>query len=108
MVETDYTTWEGSFTPVAYEFRELIAHHVGDGFEGRIFFFNRTGVFDSVDGRVVALEEIQGAGMFIRLEPFAIVRIDRVITLFGKPGPAYDEYDRLGNRCMECNFDEDP
>lgn len=30
------------------------------------------------------------------------IRIDRIITLFGKPGAAYDEYDAFANACLNC------
>ena len=35
------------------------------------------------------------------------VRIDRIITLNGKPGPAYDEYDRYSLACMDCKAGRD-
>ncbi len=44
------------------------------------------------------MEEISGKGMFITLVPAACVRIDRIITLFGKPAAAYDEYDGYANK----------
>lgn len=30
------------------------------------------------------------------------VRLDKIVTLFGKPGPAYDDYDRYANSCFTC------
>ncbi|WP_240452744.1 hypothetical protein [Sphingobacterium sp. xlx-130] len=30
------------------------------------------------------------------------IRIDRIITLFGKIGAAYDEYNQYANSCMDC------
>jgi hypothetical protein len=91
-----------SYTPVPYEFKELLNQRIDDQQNGRIFFFNERNVFDSVDGRVMRMDEFKGSGLFVILEPSAMIRADRIITLFGKPGPAYDEYDRYGNVCMEC------
>lgn len=31
------------------------------------------------------------------------VRLDRIITLNGRPGPAYDEYDSYGLACLDCS-----
>jgi hypothetical protein len=30
------------------------------------------------------------------------VRLDRIITINGKPGPAFDEYDNYANGCLSC------
>ena len=91
-----------SYTPVPYEFRELVAMKIEEGQYGRIFYFNERNVFDSIDGRVARMEEIENSGLFVFLDPAGAIRADRIITLFGKPGPAYDEYDRFGNVCFEC------
>ncbi len=40
--------------------------------------------------------------MFITLDSGAQIRIDRIITLFGKPGAAFDEYDAFANQCLSC------
>jgi hypothetical protein len=92
-----------SYTPVSYDFREVILEKIAASQSGRIFYFNENNVFDSIDGRISKLEEIQSEGYFVTVEQNASIRIDRIITLFGKPGPAYDEYDRYGNVCMECS-----
>jgi hypothetical protein len=43
---------------------------------------------------------------FLFLIPFALpgeqVRLDRIITINGKPGPAFDEYDNYANACLSC------
>lgn len=94
--------WTSSYTPVPYEFRELVTAKIEERQHGRIFFFNERNVFDSVDGRVDRMDEVGSSGVFVFLDPAAAIRADRIITLFGKPGPAYDEYDRFGNVCFEC------
>ena len=30
------------------------------------------------------------------------IRLDKVITLFGQPGPAYGLYDSYANACLTC------
>lgn len=91
-----------SYTPVPYEFRELLSAKIDEQKEGRIFFFNEQNVFDSMDGRIDRTEDVDKAGLFVFFRPEGAIRADRIITLFGKPGPAYDEYDRYGNVCFEC------
>jgi len=76
---------------------------------GKIFYFCKEGdeVVCSAEGRILSMEEINGEGIFIHLDPKASIRIDRIITLFGKPGAAYDEYDAYANACMECTGGHD-
>jgi hypothetical protein len=93
---------ETSYVPVQYVFREIIEEEIAKGTRGKIFFFNRDQAVDSIEGRVLKMEETKGEGLFITLDPDARLRIDRIITLFGKPGAAYDEYDSYSNQCLSC------
>jgi hypothetical protein len=70
--------------------------------EGKIFYFDENDVFESTEGKIAKVEEISGKGVFLVLEPEKQIRIDRIITLFGKPGAAFDEYDAYANQCLSC------
>ena len=91
-----------SYSPVQYEYREIIEEEIGKQTTGKVFYFADNQVVDSVEGKVIKLEEINGKGLFIFMEPEHTIRIDRIITLFGKPGAAYDEYDGFANDCLSC------
>jgi hypothetical protein len=91
-----------SYSPVSYDFREMIAEDILKKRSGKVFYFDQDDKVESVEGAIVALEERPDEGLFIALEPKSFIRIDRIITLFGKPGAAYDEYDSFGNQCLAC------
>ena len=93
---------ENSYSPVEYVYREVIEEEIAKRTNGKVFYFNGEQVVDSVEGRIVKMEEIDGKGLFITLDPAARIRIDRIITLFGKPGAAFDEYDDYANQCLSC------
>ena len=93
---------ENSFTPVAYEYREVIADQIVKKSRGKVFYFNNEGKVDDAEGTLISIDEIAGKGMFITLDNNTQIRIDRIITLFGKPGAAYDEYDAFANACLDC------
>jgi hypothetical protein len=95
-------TMPSSFTPVPYEFREVIAEQIAKQAEGRIFFFDDKDEVDSFDGKAISLVEIPQQGIYLNIIPEKQIRIDRIITLFGKPGAAYDEYDSFANQCLAC------
>lgn len=91
-----------SYTPVAWEYREVIQEEMAKKTSGKIFFFCNDGICED-QGTVDDFIELPGKGLFIVLDNKHEIRIDRIITLFGKPGAAYDEYDAYGNSCMECH-----
>jgi hypothetical protein len=93
---------ETSYTPVQYVFREVIQEEIGKQTEGKVFYFLSDNTVDSLTGKVVRLEEIPGKGIFVIMDGGRQIRIDRIITLFGKPGAAFDEYDAYANACMNC------
>ncbi|MEP6736805.1 MAG: hypothetical protein ABJA70_14880 [Chryseolinea sp.] len=93
---------DSSYTPVQYEYREIIEEQIEKATFGKVFYFAEGQTVDSFEGTVIRFEEVEGKGLFITMNPECIIRIDRIITLFGKPGAAYDEYDAFGNVCLSC------
>jgi hypothetical protein len=79
----------------------MLAEAAAGNKHGKIFYFNGEDKFDDVEGSISKIEEEPGLGVFVCLAGEK-VRADRIITLFGKPGPAFDEYDAFGNACMDC------
>ncbi|HUH19648.1 hypothetical protein [Albibacterium sp.] len=92
-----------SYLPVAWEYREVIEEQIIKKGRGKIFFFCESEGICEAEGPILKMEEIDKSGIFIRLENNDSIRIDRIITLFGKPGAAYDEYDAYNNACMNCS-----
>lgn len=91
-----------SFSPVPYDFRETIEDAISRKSSGKIFFWIEDQKVGEQAGTVQRLEDIPGKGMFITLDSGAQIRIDRIITLFGKPGAAFEEYDSFANQCLAC------
>ena len=96
-----------SYSPVSWDYREVIQQEMDKKTTGKIFFFCPEGICED-HGVVIELVDLLGEGLFIVLDNGNKIRIDRIITLFGKPGAAYDEYDAYGNTCMECHGGDDP
>ena len=91
-----------SYAPVPYDFRETIEEAISKQSSGKVFYWNEDQKVDEQAGKVERLEDIPGRGMFITMDSGAQIRIDRIITLFGKPGAAFDEYDAFANQCLSC------
>ncbi|MCU0356419.1 MAG: hypothetical protein MUE95_02450 [Cyclobacteriaceae bacterium] len=93
---------ESTYTPVAFVYREIITEMMERGTSGKLFYFNQDGQLDEAVGKIIRLEELPAKGLFVTLDSALQIRIDRIITLYGQPGAAYDEYDAYANACWEC------
>ena len=93
---------DNSYTPVAYEYREVIQELIEKHASGKIFYWSFEQAVEEEAGQAVELAEFPGKGIFVVLDSGAQVRIDRIITIFGKPGAGYDAYDSFANQCLSC------
>lgn len=91
-----------SFSVVPYSFRELIQEQLDKQTQGKIFFFDANDEVNSCEGRILKMEEVPGRGLMITMTNKLELPADRIITLFGKPGAAFDEYDAYANQCLAC------
>lgn len=91
-----------SYTPIPYDFRDVLEEQIAKRASGKIFFWSEDDKVDEQAGCVVALDDQGAAGIFARLDHGPLVRVDRIITLFGKPGPGYEAYDAFANQCLAC------
>ncbi|ADY50688.1 hypothetical protein Pedsa_0102 [Pseudopedobacter saltans DSM 12145] len=96
------TKKDNSYLPVAWEYRETIEEQISKKSTGKIFYFGEDNQIEEAQGTVLEMKEQKNAGVFIFMDMGLRIRIDRIITLFGKIGAAYDEYDAYSNACMDC------
>ena len=111
-MHSDKSAKKSSYLPVAWEYRESVEEEIRKQSSGKIFYFDDNNQLEQAEGRILELFEQKGEGVFIRLDQkqanfgsSPVIRIDRIITLFGKIGAAYDEYDAFANACMDCKGD---
>lgn len=94
---------KNSYLPVAWEYREIIEEQINKKNSGKVFYFEEDDKLEEAEGTIVEMTEEKGAGVFILMDNGLRIRIDRIITLFGKIGAAYNEYDGYSNACMDCS-----
>jgi len=90
-----------SYLAVEWVYREVIEEEIAKQTTGNIFHYQDDASICSDKGRILKLEETPD-GVFILLDSGARIRVDRIITLFGKPGAAYEAYDAFANACLDC------
>jgi hypothetical protein len=93
---------ETSYSPVQYVYREIVQEEIAKQASGKVFYFTADNKVEEAIGRIISMEEEPGKGLFIVMEPPVRLRMDRIITVFGKPFAAYDEYDAYANACLSC------
>ena len=93
---------DNSYSPVQYVYREIIEEEITKHTRGKIFYFSSNNTVESFEGQIMELKEIPSKGLFIVTDSEFQIRVDRVITVFGKPAAAYDEYDNYANQCLSC------
>lgn len=96
---------QNSYLPVSWDFREVLDEMMDGKRSGAIHYFNPEPMIERAEGRIVSLEK-EPSGEYLLTDRGERVRLDKIITLFGKPGPAFDDYESYGNACMNC-FDPD-
>jgi len=94
------TNYKEPYLPVDQDFEELILDLVATHRHGKIHFFNSENEVDDTSGYLVQLRKI-GIERWLIVHDIS-VRMDKIITALGKPGPAYDYYNSFGNACLTC------
>ena len=100
---------EPSYLPIAWEYRESIQEAIDLKKQGKIFFFNANHQVDEAQGQSLKIETDAKDGDFLLISSGERIRVDRIITLYGKVGAAYDEYNAFADACMDClgGYDKD-
>ncbi|HYH55383.1 MAG TPA: hypothetical protein VD772_02160 [Anseongella sp.] len=95
----------GDYLPVPWDFREMLDEAMQQHKTGLIHYFSTEPEIERARGRVERLLREPG-GEYLLTESGEKVRLDKIITLFGQPGPAFDDYESYGNACMSCSDDD--
>ena len=83
---------QDTYKPVDHDFYDLLEPHFGK--KVKVYFFNPNMQVEVSIGILFNIIS-QDKAVFLEIQCDKTVRIDRIVTINGKPGPAYDEYDCL-------------
>lgn len=94
-----------SYMPVDPDFYEVTEIFLKKNV--KVFYFGKNDELEEAKGILTGVKKIQFAE-FIDVENNELVRLDKIITINGKPGPAFDKYDAYANACLSCQsgYDE--
>jgi hypothetical protein len=90
------------YYPVDPDYHDMILKEMSEKETAVVHFFNEDNTLGNFSGKIKGIVVGENHEEFVELHSGEKVRIDRVIVLNGKPGPAYDEYDAYALACLDC------
>ncbi len=91
-----------TYYPVDPDYHDMILKEMSEKETAVIHFFNEDSTLGNLSGKIKGIVVDENHEEFVELHAGEKVRIDRIIVLNGKPGPAYDEYDAYALACLDC------
>jgi hypothetical protein len=89
------------FIPIHPDYYEMFSKEQEKEF-ARMFYFANGSLVEEAKGKISKLVKNALNEEYLIFDSGNEVRIDRIITVNGKPGPAYDEYDSYALACLDC------
>ena len=91
------------YLPVDPDYIDLFKKEMQKGVAKVIYFeFSNDPELEESRGIINKIDTIKGEGEHFFMENGDTVRLDRVVVINGKPGPAYDEYDAYALAPLTC------
>ena len=90
------------------DFNHLIESLVQSYETFKVFYFDEQSQVMDQRGSSMAVHKDPAEGEFLVIGENDPVRLERIITINGKIGPAYEQYDAYANACFSCQagYDE--
>ena len=90
------------YLQVDLDFFEIIVSMATSASELNVCYFDSALNIVQEKGKYIKVDTRKD-GDFLLLHKSPAIRLDRIITINGKVGPAYDEYDAFANACLSCH-----
>ena len=94
---------QSTYTPVDPEYFEIVGKEIEKNKLSTIYFFEQANIVGEEKGKIKEIETVDNFEKYVLFNSGKHLRLDRIITINGIPGPAYDEYDRFALACLDCN-----
>lgn len=104
VVNQHLTAMKTDFTFVDPVYDSIFAEAQQKG-QARAIYFGKGVDLEEANGKITGVETNALREQHLCFEDGTAVRVDRIISINGIPGPAFEEYDRHASACMQCNFD---
>lgn len=90
------------YMPVNPDYYDILEIEMKISGPSLVHFFGPENELDDARGSISGIIINEKREEFLLLDQDQKIRLDRIITINGKPGPAFDEYDSYARACMDC------
>lgn len=90
------------YLPVDHDYHEMISGEQATRRVAVVHYFREGNVLGEEKAKISGISRSPQNEEFVDLDNGSSIRIDRIIVINGKPGPAYDEYDAYALACLDC------
>jgi len=91
-----------TYSPVVPDFYDIIESVRKKNISIKVHYFGPENELNDANGVMKGITINSKNEEYLELNSDETVRLDRIITLNGKPGPAFDEYDSYALACLDC------
>ncbi len=92
-----------AYLPVDPDFFEVIEHERQRKDQTVVFYFGPDKELKDARGKIAGIVTTAKYEDFLSFENGEQVRLDRIIVINGRPGPAFDLYDSYALACLDCS-----
>ena len=93
---------ETRYIPVDPDYHEMIESEKAKDEVAVVHYFQKENALGEEKSKIKGFTKNHRNEEFLLLENGKGIRVDRIIVINGKPGPAYDEYDAYALACLDC------
>jgi hypothetical protein len=93
---------KAKYYPVDPDYHDMILKEMSEKETAVIHSFEDDNSVRHISGKIKGIITSDNFEEYVVLHSGEEVRLDRIIALNGKPGPAYDEYDGYALACLDC------
>ena len=90
------------YLPVDPDYYETVEKAISEKKVVAVHYFGDENSLQKAKGKVKGIQSNSKNEEFVKLNNGEQIRLDRIIVLGGKPGPAFDEYDAYALACLDC------
>lgn len=107
MFKLKFIVMKNSYSPIDPDYFEIVENEIEKNKISRVYFFETGNILGEENAKIESIVTVNNFEKFIKMSNGNQIRMDRIVTINGIPGPAYDEYDRFALACLECNVNAD-
>ncbi|MGV8091954.1 MAG: hypothetical protein AB2L24_08830 [Mangrovibacterium sp.] len=92
-----------AYLPVDPDFFEIIENEKQRKDQTVVHYFGPDKELRDERGNIKDIITVNKREEYLRFENGVQVRLDRIIVINGRPGPAFEEYDGYALACLDCS-----